>query len=360
MNKLPRITFVALGSQGSFGHLAIFAELARLSAHFCGSGMGLITEQQYIPQYFLRNATNITLIETRTHKCSRGGALNVAYQGADVDAALHKHRDSVLVFSTFFDPQMVVAARKNGCHCVWMSHPIRESFWQLFVVESYRDLFDQLVILDDIIEPNRLGLSWNDTYTLVPPPQFQFASNNYSFGSVGKLKKIVVSCGGGLVNGSDDLFFSSIESLVKNCNGNHELKVALGAISPDAFQARYPSIEQIPATKMRDEMKTADLLVCQAGYNTIIEALFDSVPLVVVPAPRMIDDQELRAVLLYKYTRNPVILPSHIEDVGLSAADVLSNRQDHSEALTSYVNQRGWNRPSNTWANLFATWKHYN
>jgi UDP-N-acetylglucosamine--N-acetylmuramyl-(pentapeptide) pyrophosphoryl-undecaprenol N-acetylglucosamine transferase len=39
----------------------------------------------------------------------------------------------------------------------------------------------------------------------------------------------------------------------------------------------------------------ADLVVCQAGYNTIGEVIASGVAAVCVPAPRMADDQHLRA-----------------------------------------------------------------
>ncbi len=360
------ITFVLLGSQGTYGHLAIADKISRfITTQDLNIDVNLLLERQVIPDEFRQNFSQISWLEPRPHTCSRGGSLNTKYAGADVDRALEEHSGRTWVFSTFFDCNLVQAVQTRGGRCVWMSHPIRESFWQLFLHERFCDLFDEIVFLDDIMPADEIQYL-GPKPKILPPPDYAYQESSLEVERRTLSKfRVVLCCGGGLVNGSDDLLRSCLESIAatQSCAFTDvDFEIAPGAIDSLEWINGLALNTAVVRSSLRERMCDADFLICQAGYCTVHEAVHAALPMMLIPAPRMIDDQELRAVGLSRSVGIETILPSHINDVGthLDRAIQKSNEvlPSLSKRLRSYTERRGWDEYSarSQWSALLNEW----
>ena len=105
------------------------------------------------------------------------------------------------------------------------------------------------------------------------------------------------TAGGGGFESSERLFRAALlaeERLRESGFDHHHLVVAgpnFGGFLPDGSGRTVRRF--LPA--LVDALAAADAVVCEGGYNTVAEILAAQVPALVVPAPRGLDDQCVRA-----------------------------------------------------------------
>ena len=364
MNKYikNKITFVILGSVGTLGHISLASDIARI-ARYCEMdiSVSLIIEECTIPPAFGQYFDEVTLIRPRLQRCSRGGRLNEPYLGHEIDQAIRHYKDSVFLFSTFFDTNIIKLIRQLGAFCGLITYPFRTSKFQLFLYEGFDRLFDDIVILDDIISPIESSELANiRTNVFLLPPSI-YGYNDYSIskqrGASNLPLTVLTGCGGGLINGSDVIFRQMLEAIASFDSRDIRL-----AIMPGLNNKQDCLKETFSKTVFRefDELSIdggIDLFIGQSGYYTIHKLLFYSIPSIIVPAPRLIDDQELRAIMLAQLTDCKVLLPSEMDRI----KDVISHciyaySQWHHNVrhrVTRLVQQKKWA------SNGLEKWKGY-
>jgi hypothetical protein len=362
------ISFVALGSIGTYGHLAMGHEIARVMNVLApGVEVRLVIEDQHVPSYLASSFIEVVRIRVREQACSRGGRLNADYSGEDVARLVDADKSGVWIFSTFFDASFVKRLKRRGATCVWMGNMMRLSFWELFHLDGNASLFDEIVVLDDL-DPITASLAsphpMRRSPLVLPPPYYveerraarpprRGISEGHNHWIVG------VSCGGGLVNGSDSLLISSVEGLQERLGSQVDLHVYPGEVAPSRLPLSDPRLT-LRVGSLMDHLDEFDLLVCQSGYHTVQEILFRSLPAVLVPAHRLIDDQELRAVSAAARCGTPVVLPSGLDELPAVVRDVLGHRgrrlEEIEQRMIGLIEEQGWAASAvPAWGSFLAT-----
>jgi len=129
---------------------------------------------------------------------------------------------------------------------------------------------------------------------------------------------IVVTAGGGGAAGVPDFYRLALSALASASSGADDCLVVL-VLGPEYRSApptsRHLELQVWHAIPwMPDLIAAADLVICQAGYNTLGEAQAAGTPAVVVPAECAFDDQHARAQKAMRSDRQVRILEG--EDVG--------------------------------------------
>ena len=347
------ITFAALGSTGTYGHLSIASEFARI-CKLCQPDISvhLVVEDSPIPQEFLRWVDRVTILPSRPQACSRGGSLNAVYDGPDIDE-LVAEGSPTWIFSTFFDPRLVTRLRASGTLCVWLGHPMRTSFWELFLLDRRHELFDTIALLDDVHRNTDVRLESSRLRLL--PPTWSVPDDPEPRAAVRSDDTLAVACGGGVVNGSDAILESSVKTLESSFPHLH-IVVFPGAVRSSVISG-LPDRVEIRAGNFAAEMSSCSAVICQAGYNTVQELIFSQTPAVLVPAPRLIDDQELRAVLLARQVGVPVVLPSELTRLTTCVNQIMGPGNELVKArMRDFVHELGWDRDTRPiWSDFLST-----
>jgi predicted glycosyltransferase len=112
---------------------------------------------------------------------------------------------------------------------------------------------------------------------------------------------VVISGGGGGYPGTVDFYNLALAGFERARQHTPELAALLvaGPLFTEWRQLRLVDrVRVLPFDPhLSDLFASADVIVCQAGYNTVAEVLSSGVPTICVPAPRGADDQFERAAL---------------------------------------------------------------
>jgi predicted glycosyltransferase len=216
---------------------------------------------------------------------------------ASIVQTLHPN---LIVFDCFPHRALTFAARQYG---VPFAICIRKMKNMSLLSERFIDLLEtaELIIFPhtpDEIEveiPKQLMSKTHFVGTIVRP--FRAASEASTTGKV----RVVISGGGGGYPGTVNFYNSALAAFAmcrREIPGLSGLLVT-GPLFGDWRQLEpVEGIHIIPFDPdLLSVVKDADLVVCQAGYNTVAEIKALDVPAICVPADRAADDQHERAAL---------------------------------------------------------------
>lgn len=114
-----------------------------------------------------------------------------------------------------------------------------------------------------------------------------------------KRKKIMVTCGGGGMKGSNRLLFAVNEALYSMDLGVYsEITYVTGYFNQSKYElllsdksCQYEYIKDLPR-----EFEKSRLVISEAGHNTVNELVLTDTPALLIPGFRLLDNQEFRAV----------------------------------------------------------------
>jgi predicted glycosyltransferase len=112
-------------------------------------------------------------------------------------------------------------------------------------------------------------------------------------------KQLVITGGGGGAPKTVDFYNLALEAFARcrRKDPHVDCVMVTGPLFQDWWNLRITEhVRVIPSEPaLRELMAQADLVICQAGYNTVSEIRQLDVPCICIPAPRVYDDQVARA-----------------------------------------------------------------
>ena len=289
-NESKNVGIISLGSGGTMGHMSLTTNLAN-SFKKKGLNIFLFSEHNY-SEFTNKKNINLIRILKQKHFKTVGGCLEYSHK-RDLMNKIIKSNIKTIIFSTFYDLDILNFAHKNKIKTILVSYPLRNSHRQAIKIKKYYNYFDKIFTLDDI----------TNTKKLFPNEKIvsYFVTKTKTKKNVKKIKNILVTCGGG-GRPSANLFWKKIKAIVKYFNKNNP-EISFTLIKGNSkFEIDSPNSKTIFWSQDFSKiLMNNDLIISEAGYFTLIDLISLKKFGIIIPGERRIDNQELRGL---KYESN--------------------------------------------------------
>lgn len=294
------IAFLSLGSGGTMGHMSLTTQLSSVLSE--KHKVFLFSDHDYSdfsnvkkPRFkFLR-------ISSQKHQKTVGGKLNYKYK-EELFLKLRKNKIQVLIFSTFFDTNILDYCKNNKIKTILISYPLRDSHREAIKLRKYYEDFDRVFTLKDIFPIKKVSKKEE----IVSPVKLSSKEIN----NPKEIKNILITCGGG-GRLSSKIFLKIVSKITRLIHKKYP-KIRFTIITGNSnFRIKLPNSEIIKWSKnFLELLAKSDLVISEAGYYTLFDLITLNKPAILIPGERRIDNQELRAIKFQEKGLGWVIFPS--------------------------------------------------
>jgi len=280
------IAILSLGSGGTMGHMSLTTKLS--SSLIKKNKIYLFSDYNYLDFSNIKNPKfKIVKILSQKHQKTVGGELTYKHK-KNLFSELGRNKIDILIFSTFFDLEIINHCKKKGIKTILVSYPLRDSHRQAIKSRKYYDLFDKVFTLKDITDINKVSKKEE----FVSPIKTKHIKSKKSK----EVKNILVTCGGG-GRPSSELFFTLLNEVIKDIHRKYpKIKFTL-IIGNSKINLKLPNSKVLKwSKKFSDLLFKSDLVISEAGYYTVLDLISLHKPAILIPGERRIDNQELRAI----------------------------------------------------------------
>ena len=287
---MKNVLLISLNSGGTMGHGRIITSLAN---HLIKSKnkVTIVSEVDYSHFFSLsKNVRKIFVPSTKHVNYTIGGMYNYKHKSRIINI-LEKEKIDCIIFSTFFDPNLVKEIKKRKIKVILLSYPLRDTFRKALINNKAYDLFDKVISLYDL-STNRRRLK-NEILT---NPLKIIKSNqkrNPKF-------DILITCGGG-GRPSSTIFMNKVLNALDPILERENLRI-ISICGKSNNKKRVKGIRFIKWSKrFEDIIASSKLIISEAGYFTILDLINNRKSAIFIPGIRIIDNQELRALTLERF-----------------------------------------------------------
>lgn len=286
--KMKNIAIISFGTGGTMGHMSLTTNISKLLVQNRHK-VYLFSEQDY--SSFSNSGSKFikfVSIQKQKHLKTVGGCLNYKHK-SELIKLLVENNIEVVIFSTFFDLEIVEFCNKNKIKSILISYPLRDSHRKAIELRRYYDSFTRIFTLKDISDTKKVS---NKEFIVSP------IKTNSTLKKKSKLKlnRILISCGGG-GRPSSKLFFKNIKKIVQLIYQTDKSIIFTIITGNSNQRLKLPNSKVINwSNKFFKLLNQHDLLISEAGYFTILDLINAKVPAILMPGERRIDNQELRAL----------------------------------------------------------------
>jgi len=310
------VCIVAIGTAGTLGHITSAIRLSQQLKKTTTKAftLSLIVDQKAANLIEEDEIDNIYAIDIPgEHRGSIAGDLRTNI--ADILRSIHTSiKPNLYIFDTFYSSKYVRELESTGIPCVFYSYQFRDSIKELFYLNKVHKLFSRVLWLK---EPYEL---YHGTKTekvgkneyIVPPIPLE--NNICSNGRQVENIKILVLCGGGGRPGAEQFLFEVIRALddIDYCNQAVVISGPFNPISIQNTNSRPKIYKYQNPINILAAIQQANIVISEAGYHTCQELCTFGNKSLLVPGKRKIDNQEIRAIKLSKYSGFKHMFPEDI------------------------------------------------
>lgn len=278
-----KIGFISIGAGGTMGHMTFVTSLSNKLAKSNNYESFIFSEDDYKKYSNIKgNRINYIQIKKQPHTKSVSGNINFLYR-KDILEKIKSLDIKTVVFSTFFDPKLIQDLKKMEIKIILHTFILRDSHLETFKLRRYSKLFDAIFVLKDLYSCN---LKLKGCKVVRPLIKINETKNNSN-----KIKNILIVPGGG-GRPSSKIFFEKAKKIIKMLP-----EINFTVIERNSKRGlKYSNSKSITwSNNFLNLAKKHDLIICEAGYNTVMETMSLGIPAILVPGMRRIDNQELRA-----------------------------------------------------------------
>jgi UDP-N-acetylglucosamine:LPS N-acetylglucosamine transferase len=294
------IAIVSLGSGGTMGHMSLTtslsSEISRKNKVF------LFSDHDYSDFSNVKKPNfKFVKIPSQKHQKSVGGKINYLHK-EDLFLKLEKNKIQTLIFSTFYDLEILNHCKKNKIKTILVSYPLRDSHREIVRLRKYYSFFDKVFTLNDLHNPNKIS---NKEFFVSP-----IISKNKPGKKTDEIREVLITCGGG-GRPSAEVFFKITLDAVKKISKKYP-NVKFNLIKGNSnVNSKSKNMKIIKWSKdFHRLLSKQDLIISEAGYYTLLDLITFNKPAIIIPGERRIDNQELRAVKFQEKGLGWVIFPT--------------------------------------------------
>ncbi|MFW9876996.1 MAG: radical SAM protein, partial [Candidatus Thorarchaeota archaeon] len=328
-----KILFFVEGRK-SLGHINRCIELAKSILKLeSNNEIKFILDSDFTQPFKKNDFEFIRINPLDKDKGTYGGNLPAEYN-QPIKEVLLKEKPDIIIFDTFFPYDILNDLELRKIRKILLLRKYKDNIMQIFLSNEFYKAFDLILVPNSREE----FLNFENKFSK-QLDSFKFIGSITKdvTGSIKKEKdnkklKILALCGGGGFDDADKFINAnlSIHSSIKNKIKNLDYCIITGP-----FYKNYKKLkkkeEGILKIKDYEEdiislMQNADLIISQAGYNTINEIILTKTPAIIMSGYRNNDDQVERSLKLEKYGVAIVVNNYNIEKISGIVLDYYENK----------------------------------
>ncbi|MBI4981335.1 hypothetical protein HZC30_07330 [Candidatus Woesearchaeota archaeon] len=330
---MKKIGLVSFGTRGTSGHMTLLTELAD-SISQKGVEIYVISEYDYQAQTNIRSP-NIywRMISSQKHQESVAGKLKHK-SAQEVNKIIEQENIDSIIFSTFFDPEIIQYAKENKMHTSLITYPLRDSYSNLFFMKGFQKLFSHVFVLEDII-PMNIYEENGAIISRQPAKKYQREEKKDS------VPKILISCGGAGLP-SAEIFYALVNEAILGIFDSYpdsQITITTGALNDKKLFGRLKKDNRVRIIEWikewSKEAAKSDLVINEAGYFSVNELVRNSVPTILIPGSRRMDNQELRAINYQRKGFGYCVLPQEGVSSLIQRVDDFFRNSEQKEIIKS-------------------------
>ena len=153
---MKNIAIISFGTGGTMGHMSLTTNLSKILVKGKNK-VFLFSEQDYSCFSNVDSKLiNFVSIPKQKHLKTVGGCLSYKHKNKLIELLLQNHIE-IVIFSTFFDPEILEFCKRNKIKSVLISYPLRDSHRKAIQLRKYYDYFDRVFSLKDLIDIERVS-----------------------------------------------------------------------------------------------------------------------------------------------------------------------------------------------------------
>lgn len=296
---MKRILVISLNSGGTMGHGKILSSLANFLSQK-GKQIMILSDMPFSRNFDLDKKVKLSNLRKVPHiNYTIGGMCNCSQKEKIHKFAINNNIECV-IFSTFFDPELVKKFKDNKIKTILLSYPIRDTYRLALKQKGIYAIFDRVITLygpefKDKMMPNE---------TLANPLKIVKKEINNIVRN-----DILVTCGGG-GRPSSKIFLKKISSALGKIIGRDEsLKITV-IKGNSKSNMPHKDIKMLIWTKNFGSLiSSSKIVISEAGYFTMLDLINYKKKALLIPGERIIDNQEIRALKLEDHGIAKIFFP---------------------------------------------------
>lgn len=154
--SMKNIAIISFGTGGTMGHMSLTTNLSKILVKGKNK-VFLFSEQDYCGFSNVDSKLiKFVSIPKQKHLKSVGGCLSYKHKNKLIELLLQNNIE-IVIFSTFFDPEILEFCKRNKMKRIMISYPLRDSHREAIQLRKYYDHFDRVFSLKDIIDIKRVS-----------------------------------------------------------------------------------------------------------------------------------------------------------------------------------------------------------
>jgi len=280
------IALISLGSGGTMGHMSVLTRLA-VELKKYKYNYKILSDHDY--KQFSNQAlqdTDFIKLPKQEHTKTTGGLLTYKYS-EQLFKIIKKERFDAVIFSTFFDKNLVSKIRGIEVNTFLINYPLRDSHRKVMKFRHYNKYFTKIFTLQGL---SNTKIVFSNEILVSPMLKIDKSSESLTF------KKILISPGGG-GRPSTEMFFRIMQEAINKLHKERPFVEFYAIKGNSNFIFDENTVKMLRwSNNFLEFASTFDLVISEAGYFSVTEMLSIGKPCLLIPGERRIDNQELRAL----------------------------------------------------------------
>jgi UDP-N-acetylglucosamine:LPS N-acetylglucosamine transferase len=296
---MNRILIISLNSGGTMGHGKIITSLANFLSQK-EKQVIILSDMPFSRNFDVNDKVKIENLREIPHTNYTIGGMCQCNQKDQIYEFARKNNIECVIFSTFFDLNLIKKFKHDKIKTILLSYPIRDTYRLALKQNKAYATFDKVITL--------YGPEFNDkemsNERLVNPLKIvcKEVANT-------KNNDVAVTCGGGGRPSSILFLKKAVSALKKVMSKNENIKVTIIKGNSKSNIA-YKDIKTILWTKdFGGIISSSNLIISEAGYFTMLDLINYKKKAILIPGERIIDNQEIRALKLEELGIGKVFFP---------------------------------------------------
>jgi len=296
---MNRVLIVSLNSGGTKGHGKIITSLANFLSQK-KKRIIILSDMLFSKNFDVNDKVKVKNLRKIPHINYTIGGMCRCNQKDQIYEFARENNIECVIFSTFFDLNLVRKFKNDNIKTILLSYPIRDTYRLALKQNGAYSTFDRVITLyspefNDKEMPNeRLA----NPLKIVRKEITSTEKND-----------ILVTCGGG-GRPSSKLFLKKTFSVLKKViSKNENIKVTV-IKGNSKLNIVHKNIKTIIWTKdFGSIISSSNVIVSEAGYFTMLDLINYKKKAILIPGERIIDNQEIRALKLEELGIGKVFFP---------------------------------------------------
>lgn len=296
---MKNVLIISLNSGGTMGHGKIITSLANFLLKN-DKNVTILSDMLFSRNFNLNSEVRVKSLKQSPHINYTIGGMCHCNQSNEIYEFAKKQKVECVIFSTFFDLELVKRFKCDKIKTILLSYPIRDTYRLALKQNGAYAEFDKVITL---YGPEFKDIEMENERLVNPLKIAKKEINNIVEND------ILVTCGGG-GRPSSKIFLRKVTSALKKVidkNKNQKIIVIKGNSKQNIS---YDWIDTVIWKKdFVNFLSSSRVIVSEAGYYTMLDLINYKKRAILIPGERIIDNQEIRALKLEELGLGKIFFP---------------------------------------------------